>query len=70
MFKKIAFFIFVAAASLSFNKAAHSEPCCSIQCSQLRAICLDEGRGPASCRDNYNFCIENCRNGIYPDMPQ
>lgn len=70
MFKKFAFFLFVAGASLSFNKAAHSEPGCSIQCGQLRAICLDEGRGAASCRDNYNFCIENCRNGIYPDMPQ
>lgn len=70
MFKKIAFFLFVAGASLSFNKAAHSEPGCSIQCSQLRAICLDEGRSSASCRDNYNFCIENCRNGIFPDMPE
>ena len=38
MFKKFAFFLFVAGASLSFNKAAHSEPGGSIQCSQLRAI--------------------------------
>lgn len=69
MFKKIAFFLFVASASLAFNKAAHSEPTCAFLCGKLRAICLDEGRGAASCRDNYNFCIDNCRNGIYPEMP-
>lgn len=70
MFKKIAFFFFVAGASLSFNKAANSTPTCGFQCAQLRGICLDEGRGDASCRDNYNFCVENCRNGIYPEMPE
>lgn len=70
MFKKIAFFLFVAGASLSFNKFAHSEPTCAFQCAKLRAICLDEGRGAANCRDDYNFCAENCRNGIYPEMPE
>ncbi len=60
MFKKIALFLFAAAASLSASITTARPPDCQMYCGSDYRYCLSHGGNAAECRAEYQQCLRFC----------
>ncbi|AKU22491.1 hypothetical protein MJ904_11480 [Massilia sp. MB5] len=61
MFKKLAVFLFTAAAALSASISIAAPGACLAQCRLDYSDCLDAGIDPAACRRELLQCNRDCR---------
>ncbi|WP_256080601.1 hypothetical protein [Massilia sp. YIM B04103] len=60
MYKKLALFLFAAAASLSASISTARPPDCAVYCGSGYRYCMSHGGDAVQCRASYEQCLRHC----------